>query len=84
MAVSTDSGITPLPSVPSSVQQLSSELYDYLNRLRLVVQQGLNQDQSAINGMVFAINKGTSGTFNIASGGHIIITSGIVKAVSTT
>lgn len=73
-----------LPDVPDAVRQVSPELYDYLEKFRLVLMQNSSGLQSNNNLVVTAVNSGTSGTFNIASGGHIAITSGIVIFVSTT
>lgn len=78
------SGGASFPSVPDSLEQSDPELYEYLNRQQLVLQQLLGGIVSNDTLIQKAINKGTSGSFVIASGGHILITSGIVTAVSTT
>lgn len=78
------SGNVQLPQVPESIRGTNAELYDYLSKMRISLQQ-VAQDQFANSFiMATAMNLGTSGTFVTASGGHIVITSGIVISVSTT
>lgn len=79
-----NSGNIQLPQVPDSVRSVSADLYDYLSKMRISIQQlGQGQFSNSLI-MATAINSGTSGTFVVASGGHIAITSGIVISVSTT
>lgn len=72
-----------IPEVPVSVRQTSQELFDYLQRMRLAVAQ--NNSGAFANAFLIAtaINSGTSGTLLIKSGGHILVTSGIVTSVTT-
>lgn len=77
-------GTVFLPTIPKSVKTLSPELADYLIKLHTVIQSmnkgGFSNDLNIAN----VIGSGASGTFAIASGGHILVTSGIVISVSTT
>lgn len=70
-----------LPEVPDKMDPL---VRDYLQRLRLVIQQSLQGAFSNSSIVASAINSGTGGTFAIASGGHITLVNGIVTLVSTT
>lgn len=75
---------TFFPGVPESLKDSNPELFDYLTRMQLMLQQQLQGQFSNDAILQGVINKGTSGTFAIASGGHILVTSGIVTSVSTT
>lgn len=73
-----------MPSVPDEIRQISPILYDYLQVLRLMLIRDGQGDIANAQIIVAAMNSGTSGTFAIASGGHIAVTSGIVISVSAT
>lgn len=72
-----------LPQVPDTLREGSPELYDYLQRLRLAVQQAASGAFSNAYILSTAINSGTSGTFVMSSGGHLIVTSGIVIRITS-
>lgn len=76
--------ITVLPAIPKTIKDLSPELNDYLVKLNTTI-QGLTRGHfnNDLN-ITTVISSGTSGSFVIHSGGHILVTSGIVTAVSTT
>jgi hypothetical protein len=84
MGIKLPQSATFIPEVPDQVREVSPILYDYLSKMRVVLQQNANGALS--NSMLIAtsINSGTTGTFVVASGGHIKVTSGIVISVSTT
>lgn len=76
--------IVPLPMIPTEVRSLSPELYDYLVKVNSTLQSLTRGHFNNDLNIASAINSGTSGSFVIHSGGHILVTSGIVTAVSTT
>ncbi len=78
------SGAVFLPNIPKTVKDVSPELYEYLKRLESAVTKNLRGQFNNSNNLAVAINSGTSGTFNVASGGHITVVNGVVSAVSTT
>lgn len=75
------SGTVPLPMVPKGIDP---ELREYLVKLNSTL-QGLTRGHfnNDLN-ISTVISSGTSGSFVIHSGGHILVTSGIVTSVSTT
>ncbi len=72
---------TVLPTIPKGIDPI---LRDYLIKLNTTLQSltrgHFNNDLNIAN----TISSGTSGSFVVASGGHILVTSGIVISVSTT
>lgn len=78
------SGNVFLPIIPKSLRTTNKELYDYLYKLDAKLTTLFSGQFNNANNIVVAINSGTSGTFNVASGGHIVVTSGVVISVSTT
>ena len=76
-------GNVGIPGVPPKIKADNPELYNYLQDLRravLVVASGMFANSFTI---ATAMNLGVSGTFTISSGGSIIITSGIVRVVTS-
>jgi hypothetical protein len=73
----------PVPEVPSVIRDKSPEVYAYLQRLRLYMQDNVRNQFSNTFTVATAMNLGTSGTFTISSGGSIIVTSGIVITVTS-
>lgn len=77
------SGNPNIPAVPRELRVSNPELYDYLNNLRrsiIVVASGMFINAFTV---ATAINSGTSGVFVLSSGGSIIVTSGIVRTVTS-
>ena len=78
------SSIKPLPTIPAGMKQSHPLVYDHLQKLHAAIDQltrgHFNNDLNISN----VIGSGVSGTFAIASGGHIVVTSGIVISVTTT
>ena len=72
-----------IPEVPDSVRKVSPELFDWAQKTRRVLQDGLKGAFANSFHISTAINSGTSGTFTISSGGSIIVTSGIVINVTS-
>jgi len=75
--------ILVIPEPPQAMRTENPELYQYFNKLRGALQDFARGQFNNTFTVATAIN-GTSGTFVIASGGHIVVTSGIVISVSTT
>ena len=73
----------PVPEVPSVIRDKSPEVYAYLQRMRLYMQDNVRNQFSNVFTVSTAMNLGTSGTFAISSGGSIVITSGIVIRVTS-
>lgn len=77
------SGDVFIPEVPSSLQKDNKEMYNFLVQLKRTLEptlRGLFANDSLI---ADAVNLGVSGSFVISSGGHIVVTSGIVTAVTS-
>lgn len=77
-------GTVFLPTIPSEIKKLSPQLNEYLIKLNSALKNLTNGHFNNDLNITTVISSGTSGTFAIASGGHILVTSGIVTAVSTT
>lgn len=78
------SGAVFLPIIPTSLRNTNKELYDYLYKLDSVIASLSRGHFNNASNIVEALSSGTSGSFVVASGGHILVTSGVVTAVSTT
>ncbi len=85
MGIQLPQGGSPfMPVIPASIRALSPELNTYLHALEAAIIKNFRGNFNNDNTIVIAVNSGTSGTFNVASGGHIVVTSGVVISVSTT
>lgn len=73
-----------IPEPPQTMRTDQPELYQYLNKLRVSIQDFARGQFNNTFTVATAINVGTSGVFLIASGGHLTVSSGIVVAVATT
>lgn len=83
MAIRLPTTPVTLPDVPDSINKVSTDLYSYLERFKLAVQQNFSGAQANCFIIATALNSGTSGTLLIASGGHIKVSSGVVISVTT-
>ena len=78
------SSITPLPTIPASIKASDPVIYEHFTKLHNVINQLTRGHFNNDLNITTVINSGTTGTFVIASGGHIVVSSGIVISVSTT
>lgn len=72
-----------LPKVPVSVRDVSTELYDYLEKLDRFLSSANDGFFENDRLITTVINSGVSGTFTLSSGGSIVVTSGIVISVTS-
>lgn len=72
-----------IPEVPVAIKTKYPEVYDYLGKVRVFMQEYSRNQFSNTFTVATAINSGTSGTFVMSSGGHLIVTSGIVIRITS-
>lgn len=75
--------VITIPDVPIVLKTKNPEIYDYLQKLKLAMQDFTRGQFSNTFTVATVINAGTSGTFVISSGGTIMVTSGIVIKVTS-